>query len=257
MHNKIINKIQKNGFAVIENVFTHKECNAAIKQIENVFKTRLQQNKGVGNKNVQVIFNYFLEKPSLLKFVDNKSINDIMRNLIDDDYVLNTTSARNVSLSKQEDLIEKKQSPGERWHRDNRIVGDRFCNPPVIYSAIICLDEFTKNNGCTLYIPNSHKSHEKINYSKIKKYKHLEASKGSIIFLDGNLIHKTGVPSKLRRWSIFVFYTPWFIKPGVNFKRMLGKNNKSDKLKKLFHFNSTVPSSSVKVPRPTLTKFKY
>ena len=58
MHKKIINKIQKNGFAVIENVFTHKECNAGIKQIENVFKTRLQQNKGVGNKNVQVIFNY-------------------------------------------------------------------------------------------------------------------------------------------------------------------------------------------------------
>ena len=68
---------------------------------------------------------------------------------------------------------------------------------------------------------------------------------GSICLMDTGVIHRGGASTTTSRWSIFNIYTPWFVKPYFNYKKLLG--NKAKKLKnhekKILHFFSEPPKS--------------
>jgi ectoine hydroxylase-related dioxygenase (phytanoyl-CoA dioxygenase family) len=113
-----------------------------------------------------------------------------------------------------------------------------------LYSIIICLDEFNIYNGATEYIPGSHKSYKTFKRQQNKKkIRKILGDKGDLIFLHGNLLHKVGknLRKDMTRWSIFAFYTPWWVKPSTNYKKLMNKyHRKLGKLdKKILHFDST------------------
>ena len=106
-------------------------------------------------------------------------------------------------------------------------------------------DEFSYQNAGTYYIPKSFLKRSKPKRSGYEKKKKLMTGKrGSIIIFDGGMWHKGGEPTKNRRWSMFSYYGPWFVKPFFRFPEMLGKKfgkNTTKEMRRLFHYNSTPP----------------
>ena len=116
--------------------------------------------------------------------------------------------------------------------------------------AIICLNNFKKENGSTNVWPRSHLSGIRINNDQTKKskykkkFKSLETEAGSIIFIPGQTWHQIGKNiSGDKRWAIIIHYKLWWIKPGLNYS-LCGKkifNSLNNRQKKLFGFTSIVP----------------
>jgi len=248
-YNLVKKDLKRYGFSNIENFFSEAVCERYINKLEKILKTRQKKNHYVGSKNTIVLYNYFLEDLSLKNLFSNIVIDNYMKKIIDDDYVLISAAARNKMKF---DDKKKSFASGNKWHTDNRYISKKALKPSINYFAIICLDNFSKINGATKYVPNSHKLSKRRKSSP--NYKFLEAKKGSMIIMDSNLMHKAGNPSKLRRWSIFNLYAPWFVKPYFQFYNLIKKKKKlNSRDKKLLHFNS-IPPTDFNKRRFTLQK---
>ena len=246
---KIITEIKKNGYVCLPKVYKKSFCKKIIKKLEIILKKIKSKNKYYGSNKNQVIYNYFYYDLNLIKLAHNSIIDKIMKELIDDDYVLISPSARNPRIiNKNED---HKKTTGFGWHVDSRVIGQKsnsLIKPSISYFAIIALEDFTKFNASTKYVERSHKLYKKPKNREIKiKSKNMIAKAGSIIFFDTALWHRVGEPTKISRWSIFNMYGPWYMKPYFRFTDGLSQK-KIKKLsrhqKKILHFNSIPPVNS-------------
>ena len=241
---KILKEIKINGFSVVENFLSPKKCNKYIDQFEIILKKRIKNKEYIGKDNTVVLYNYFKENLKLTNLFVNNLIDNVMTQLIDEDYVLISTAARNKKkINLKLKKTKKPVDTGNKWHVDNRHLGGIALKPSLNYFAVIALNEFNKENGATQYIPKSHLFKKKINSQKQNKFKTILAKKGSIIFIDSNLAHRAGDPGNIDRWSIFNLYSAWFVKPYYQFDKIVKKKKLLKKVKKLLHFNSTPPDN--------------
>ena len=213
------------------------------KQDSKNFRKKIKNNEYIGNTNYQVIENYFFEDTDLLKLLDSDLIYKIMSTLIDQDYVVISSSARNSHLNYQ--VKTEYKTSGVGWHTDTRYIRDKRVNPSLIYTCVIPLEDFDLDCGLTDFIPGSHKKNDKpIRNKKYKNTKKLKVKAGSIIFFDSALWHKSGNATTKSRWAIFTMYGPWFMKPYFQFDKIIEDKDlkiKSSKILKLLHFDSTPP----------------
>jgi len=92
---KIKSDIKKNGFSVVENQFNKKICNYFVNFFDELLLKRIKKKEYVGTFDNQVLYNYFSENKKALMFVYHNLIDQIMKDLIDSDYVLTSPAARN------------------------------------------------------------------------------------------------------------------------------------------------------------------
>ena len=246
-----INQINKNGFTIIKNVFSKKKCEQYVKKSEILFNILLNKKKvntfSPSTQNINSPFqydNFFLQQVFFFK------IDKLLKKLLDKDYVLINSNLINRRIFFHPNIL----NPDDRragWHTDSRYLGGKRLGKGLSYIMCIPLEDFSKNNGGTCYIPKSHL----FTNTKIPKrnfnYKHkvLNAKKGDMVIFDSALWHKGGDASKKSRWSIFNYYGPWWMKPYYMFDQMLGKKkmNKLDKnLKKMLHFYCNPPKNDHK-----------
>ena len=71
-----------------------KECNSYIKEFEKTFKVFESKYKKLGNRG-QVIQNYFFYNKNYLKLLELKKVDNILKEVIDDNYVLINSSLTN------------------------------------------------------------------------------------------------------------------------------------------------------------------
>ena len=239
--NKILKELNLNGFSVIENFYSDKQCESIKIKLKKILEKRIKKKKYIGKKNTVILYNYFLEDQSLINTIYNSRLNIILTKLIEKNYGLTSSAARNKVIFPLD--YRKEKASGNKWHRDNRYIRGKSVRPSLSYFVITAIDDFAKNNGCTLYIPGSHKKSYKIKKNqKINKFSYLEAKKGSIIILDTNLAHKAGKPSEQSRWSIFNMYSPWYIKPYYEYYNIKNIPTFSKKVKKILHYNYIPPT---------------
>ena len=255
-YNKIIKDLEFNGFSLIKNFNKKTECKDTIKKLEFIFNSRKNKSEFVGNSHNQVLYNYFLEDYSLLKFVYNEKIFKLISMLLDEDHVLTSTSARNKRIIKNIDKIEKTSGIG--WHTDTRYVFKNkvAVKPSLSYIVIYLLEDFSKKNGATCYVPFSHKKNYRPARDKLYDSVSFSGSQGDVIILDTALFHKAGESSQKSRWSIFSMYSSWFIKPYFQFNKMFKKHEVKEfnpKLKQLLHYDSVPPTDHNKT-RATLKR---
>lgn len=77
-----------------------------------------------------------------------------------------------------------------------------------------------------------------------------------MVIMDTGVWHRGGPPSEISRWSLYSYYSPWFVKPYYDYIKMFGSskiNGMNKKIKKLLHFNS-IPPKNDDVRTQTLTK---
>ena len=244
----VISEVKKNGYSVLPNVYNKNFCKKTINKLESILDRLKKRRKYFGSNENQVIYNYFYHDIKLIKLTYNKFIDPVMSELIDEDYVLISPSARNPRIL--ENINNGKKTSGFGWHVDSRVVkkNNSLIKPSLNFFAIIVLEDFTTQNASTKYVKKSHKLYKKpIDRNKNIQYEIMTAKAGSIIFFDAALWHRVGKPTKLSRWSIFNMYGPWYMKPYFRFtdgmnSKIIKKLNKFEK--KILHFNSTPPVNS-------------
>ena len=240
------------GITYLRNVFSEQLCKNYIKKFEKTFiNFEKKYNKKLGN-NGQTIQNYFFYNKEYLKFLEIKKVDEILKEVIDKDYVLINSSLtnrfkRNNSYKKNNFHLD---DLGGNWHHDSRVIGKRRLDRGFSYIVIIMFDDFELDNGCTQYIEKSHLIRNKIP-KRNGKYisKKILGKAGTIAIIDTGLWHKAGNPSENKtRWSIFSYYGPWFMKPYYDFPKLIKKNYKSkikQSIKKILHCTSIPPSSEL------------
>ena len=153
---KHIAEINRNGFSKIENVFTKKECEEYIKKSEKLFQFLLKKKKvNTFNNEAQNLINAFEYDSFFFKQVYIKKIDKLLRKLLDDNYVLINANIINRRKFYHPNIKQTKSRAAE-WHSDSRYLGGKKVGKGLSYIVYIALEDFSKENGGTCYIPKTH-----------------------------------------------------------------------------------------------------
>ena len=240
-----LKKINKEGYCIINDFLSPSYCKKIITSLDrlNQKKTKKKNNFDEGSKFGQVIIrDLVLREPQLfLKLLNFKLINTILKKIFDDSFILENMMASNST--------NVKNNYSRAIHIDSHLPTIDPKNTTDIV-VLFCLDNFSKHNGSTKIWPKSHLSGLKIHHEKksmqkkFKKFKYVEAKKGSIVFFLGQTWHQIGKNTNSnRRWGILSHYKRWWIKPGTDFTKCGPKIYKmlNKKQKELFGFNCIPP----------------
>ncbi len=244
----IINQLNKFGYCIIENVLKQEECLDYLKSIKKLNKS-LNKNKHHNDELKEfgqvIIRDLVLRDPkTFLKLIDKKIINQSLANIFNDKFILDNCMASNS--------IKKTKNYKALVHIDSHLATSQFDNTSDVV-VLFCLDNFTKENGCTKIWPGTHLSGIRIQNQKKKKvkkkFKYVEAKRGSIVFFLGQTWHQIGRnQNALSRWGILCHFKRWWIKPSTDFTKCGPKIFKmlNDNQKELFGFNSISPKFNFK-----------
>lgn len=161
------NKLDKNGFCIIEDIYTKDEVNSIIKTIESVDTSNSNFKK---TKDVFAIRKFLIEIPKVKGLVFNQKLLDIINHYFGNDYFIvkaiyfDKPQESNWFVSYHQDLTISV---------DNKIESISYCNwtlkqntyavqPPqsileTIYTIRIHLDDTDENNGSLKVLSGSHK----------------------------------------------------------------------------------------------------
>ena len=258
---QIIKKLDNSGYCIVENVLPKKSCNNIKLSIENTFaKIKLNKHfKDELSKQGQVVIRdlILLEPKSFLPLLNLSLIHKVLPAIFNDKYILDNFMASNS--------IKTKNKYKALVHIDSHLPSKELKNTSDVV-VLLCLDEFTKENGCTKIWPGSHKSgvriqNEKKKLSKKKSFKYVEAPKGSVVFFLGQSWHQIGKNiNNNSRWGILIHFKRWWIKPSTDFTKCGPKIFKvlNKKQKELLGFTSISPKFNFKIQTKELkTLRKY
>ena len=236
-------ELEKKGYSIIQNVLKKEECDLLKNKLEIQYKS-LKKNPHFideGSHRGQIIIRDLpIRDPNIfLKYSSLNSILAIVGKVFGDKFILDNMMASN-SLN-----VGKKFN--SKVHIDSQlpINSIKFTTDIIV---MICLDDFEASNGATKVWPGSHRSGRRIHHEKnrnvSKKFKYLVAPRGSASILLGQTWHQVGKNiSNKSRWSIFLHYKRWWMKPSTDFTFCGTKIFKmlTNKQKELFGFTSIPP----------------
>ena len=254
---KLVKTIESNGIAILENVLEPEECRFFVGEFERLWSERDNAGLNVGNSTSQVLRNYFFDYPKMSLFFDNDIVDAVLTQVIDEDYVLTSTSARNKKILK--DNKSDFSTGGIGWHSDGKFLRGVRLHPSPIFQTIFVLEDFNESSGATQFIPNSHRWTEKVDRDIKCRYDTINAPAGSLIFLDSALIHRAGEATLNSRWGVWSIFSPWYIKPYTNFTEFYSKADLielSPRMRRLLHFTSTPPGLGEDFNLPTLSRVR-
>ena len=247
---KIISNIKKDGYFVLNNFLKINKCNLIKKKLKILSQNLKKNKKHIDERSDSgqvIVRDVVLRNPdNFLPLIDKKLIMQVLENLFRDKFILDNCMGSNS--------INVKNKHTSLAHIDSHLPTK---NPEHTTDVVVmyCFDDFRKNNGDTKIWPKSHLSGVRIQNDKDykkkinKRFKYVEAKKGSIIFFLGQTWHQIGKNSTDEsRWGLLCHYKKWWIKPSTDFtkcgKRIFNKLN--SKQKELFGFTSISPSYDFK-----------
>lgn len=240
---EIVSEIRDKGLYVFPNVFSATKCKAFIDASNKVINKFIEEDFFLLHKDSQHIVSPFQHDELFLDLIYQPKIDEVMKELLDPDYVLISSNISNRQI--RENIKTGYKNPlGDNWHNDSRVVGGQRLDKGFSYLAIIMLDDFTVNNGATQYIPGSHVRRGIPERYGDYEFKYLEGKAGSLVIMDSGTWHKRGCSSMNSRWSVFNLFGPWFMKPYFRFPELMGEEfgkRTSKEIRRLLHYNSTPP----------------
>ena len=203
---KYLNLLKKNGFALIQNAITEKEC----EKIKNIyFKIFNKYKKKIKNNNPleDSIYNLHNKNNIFIKYIDHSKIINIVKKALS----MGSYNNNDFIVLRQSAIRNPSKGYAQQLHNDTRIVG---ISSPLIIQVIWMIDDFNNLNGGTRVVPKSHK------FKKFpknnKKYKNeliIKGKRGSVLLLDASMWH--GSSEKViddDRLGMIFSYSKWFIK---------------------------------------------
>lgn len=240
--NPIAENILTNGFDVVESVMPVATCEHYVEAFERLLLERHAQGYNIGNSTSQVVRDYFLDVKDAVEFIDNDFVDGVMRDLIDDDYTLTSTTARNKQIRPEFESSDR--TGGVGWHTDSRYIRKQLIQPALTYYCVYLLQDFTLENGATQYVPESFRWPERVDRNADFEFESVIAPAGSVLFFDSGLVHRAGIATELPWWGIFSLFSPWFVKPYSDYASHYSPEEQdklNPRLHQLLHFDSLPP----------------
>ena len=97
---KYLNQIHRKGYLILNNIYSKRETHEFKIRLEKILINRIKKNKKTGNSLNQVMYSYFNDDPYLLKLIYNPQIDKILKKILDENYVLQSSNAQNRLLNK-------------------------------------------------------------------------------------------------------------------------------------------------------------
>ena len=169
---------------------------------------------------------------NFLELAFNKNLILFVDSVLKENYILNQ---QNAVINPANDHYNQ-----AAWHRDLPYQHVTFSRPLAI-NALFCIDDFTKENGGTIVIPNSHKFEKYPSDEFVNKYSiQVEAKAGSFIVLDCMTYHRGGYNlTDNARCAVNHVFTSPIIPQQINMENeIIGKYELSDKQKRILSFNN-------------------
>jgi len=134
--------------------------------------------------------------------------------------------------------IAKPGSGSMSLHSDQSLVVPEPWLAPWSMNIVWCLDDVTRENGGTLYLPGSQHITRRADVpaNPLPRMRAFTAPCGSIVAMDGRVWHTSGanVTRDVERALLFGYYSADFLRPQVNFNAMLSAETQARVSPELF-----------------------
>jgi ectoine hydroxylase-related dioxygenase (phytanoyl-CoA dioxygenase family) len=224
------------GYAIEENVIPIDECKKMSKTCDEIKAKKLKEGKLFSNDNQALLFNVHLERPDIfLNKIDIPQVMDVESKVLKEEFILSNFHATHPS-----------SRGGSRVHQDIHISITDF-DHTFSMVALLCLDDFTPQNGSTFVWPFSHKSGRDPRYYRDKPIEgglQVTAPRGSVIYILGQTWHDVGPNlDGSNRWGIVAYYQRWWVKPDFDFTQCGPKiySQLTNRQKQLMGFTTRPP----------------
>lgn len=245
--NKLITKIDREGYVIIPNILSKEKCDILYKKIEKIYSKNRSNNYNFHQYGQQSVRDLILIDPkTFLPIISQKTILSLIKNIFNDIFILDNSMASNS--------VKVGKNYNTKPHIDSHLPSNTLENTTDVV-VMYCINDFYKENGSTILWKGSHKSgiriQNKPNSIKKKNYKkiYLNAKRGSAIICLGQIWHQVGKNlNGQKRWSIINHYKRWWMKPATDFtfcgKKIFSTLNADQK--ELLGFNSKSPKYDLK-----------
>ena len=205
-----LKKLLRDGYVVIKNATTTKECD----KIKNLYFIMLKKYKKIckiKNPLEDCIYNLHNKSDIFLKYLDHKKIINIIKTALS----RGSYGESDFIILRQSAIRNPQKGYAQQLHNDTRISN---ISNPLIIQAIWMIDDFTKDNGGTRIVPYSHRSSSfPKNKKKYKNEKIIEAKKGSVLLLNASMWHGSAEKkNSTDRLGMIFSYSRWFLKPSFD-----------------------------------------
>ena len=214
-------KLRADGHAVIPDVLSRVEAADILKRLWRASEE--SERRGVPTRNVGIdpndrnvrVFNLLDLDPVFRDLIAHPLAIEIVSDLLTPQFLISNFTA-NIALPGSQSMV---------MHSDQAVVIPEPWHQAWAINIIWCLTDVHRDNGATLYLPNSHRIawSREVPQDARSKMVPFEAAAGSIIAMEGRLWHTSGanVTREEERALLFGYYTRDFIRPQVNWNAAL------------------------------------
>ena len=233
----IFENISIKGFHIEPSILSIEQCEN-LKKI--IYRLNNFQNNKYGKNQLEIMGEENLIRLPLIRdriFFQEIIMNDFLQCVLKK--LFKPTNSYYI-LNQQNIVINTPQKAHSQslWHRDFPYLNG-ILSIPAAFSAIFCLDNFTKLNGATKIIPHTHKNEKFPSRDYIENhYLEIEAHQGTLVMLNSQLFHCAGYnKSDENRIAINnIFSNPIFMQQinipdainisGINWPKDLGRRER-------------------------------
>ncbi len=220
----ILKEFNENGYVLIDNVLTEKECESYVKMLERdnekyspYYVGSTNTEHGLNNKSEEkVVYNMHNKDIKYFDLFDHPKVLPVVNKLLKEGSYQESESVNLLNISARS---PKPYADAQQLHLDSNLPGKN--SYPIIVVALFMLNDFTEKNGSTRLVPGSHKfDHYAVDGRQYDNEIRLVEKKGTVLLFNGSLWH--GSSKKYddeTRWAVILGYGRWFIKPSFDFSR--------------------------------------
>ncbi len=197
----------------------------------------LQRLNGYGS----TLYNVASKRPEILRLFIRGVVGDLLKGMLNDKYYHSLSpSLPNYILR----AAHFRSSTGAMpYHIDSFIpYGGDYSS---VVQCMLFLNHSTKQNGCTLAVPGSHKSAAYAPQGFNPQAVPIEAEPGDMVVVDSRIWHATlANEANTNRWALIATFCRWYIKQSYDYPRVLSQavfDELEDDEKVVFGYCSTVP----------------
>lgn len=245
---QIIEKLTQDGFVLLRNILTKKECLDYVASLERIYNKqhKLYANTSTSStladkSSEKVVYNLHNKEGHWMQLLDHDIVHQIIGPLLKQGSYKNSEPFYLYNSSARTPLLG---NPGQQIHVDSNLPG---INYPLMINALWYFEDADADNGATVVVPNTIDVTEfaedgKSDYeSKII----VEARAGDVLLFNANLWHGGGPNIDGRsRWAAVLGYARWFIKPSFDTIRNTSEatyNEMTERQKGLLGFHLNPP----------------
>jgi fumagillin biosynthesis dioxygenase len=214
-------QLAEDGWCVIPGVLTPAQADEARAHLwaaaeESERRGAPTRNIGLdpNRRNVRV-FNLIDIDPLFVELIQHPLAIEVVAGLLGDAFLVSNFTA-NIALP---------GSGSMELHSDQSIVVPGPWMDPWSMNIIWCLNDVREENGATRYLPGSHLYQTKADVpaDALQRMAPFEATKGSVIAMDGRLWHTSGAnrTANEERALLFGYYSRDFLRPQQNWNATL------------------------------------